>query len=68
MNEIPRSYKRRKRKKKSVFADSGTDAEEAEAEQYEKAQRRLAKEHRTDTVGVQGRFHRYDLLLSLRYT
>ncbi len=68
MNEIPRSYKRRKRKKKSVFADSDTDAEDAEAEQYEKAQRRLAKEQRTDTIGVQGRFHRYDLLLSLRYT
>ncbi len=38
--------KRRKRKKKSVFVDSDTDADEAEAEEYEKTQRRIAKEQR----------------------
>ena len=36
--------KRRKRKKKDLFADS--DAEDAEAEEYEKTRRRLAKEQR----------------------
>ena len=34
----------KKRKKKDIFADSNTDAEDAEAEEYEKARRRLAKE------------------------
>ena len=34
----------KKRKKKDIFADSNTDAENAEAEEYEKARRRLAKE------------------------
>lgn len=36
----------KKRKKKDIFADSDTDAEDAEAEEYEKARRRLAKEQR----------------------
>ena len=40
----PPEKKRRKRKKKDIFADSDTDAEDAEAEEYEKARRRLAKE------------------------
>ncbi len=40
----PPEKKRRKRKKKDLFADSDTDAEDAEAEEYEKARRRLAKE------------------------
>ena len=42
----PPEKKRRKRKKKDIFADSDTDAEDAEAEEYEKARRRLAKEQR----------------------
>ena len=36
----------KKRRKKDIFADSDTDAEDAEAEEYEKARRRLAKEQR----------------------
>lgn len=36
----------KKRKKKDIFTDSDTDADDAEAEEYEKAQRRLAKEQR----------------------
>lgn len=40
----PPEKKRRKRKKKDLFADSDTDAEDAEAEEYEKARRRLARE------------------------
>ena len=44
--EDPPEKKRRKRKKKDVFSDSNTDAEDAEAEEYEKARRRLAKEQR----------------------
>ena len=32
----PPEKKRRKRKKKDIFADSDTDAEDAEAEEYEK--------------------------------
>ena len=42
----PPEKKRRKRKKKDVFADSDTDAEDAEAEEYEKTRRILAKEQR----------------------
>ena len=42
----PPEKKRRKRKKKDIFADSDTDAEDAEAEEYEKTRRRLAKEQR----------------------
>ena len=42
----PPKKNRRKRKKKDVFADSDTDAEDAEAEEYEKTRRRLAKEQR----------------------
>ena len=42
----PPEKKRRKRKKKSVFVDSNTDADEAEAEEYEKTRRRIAKEQR----------------------
>ena len=42
----PPGKKRRKRKKKDIFADSDTDAEDAEAEEYEKTRRRLAKEQR----------------------
>ena len=42
----PPEKKRRRRKKKDLFADSDTDADDAEAEEYEKAQRRLAKEQR----------------------
>lgn len=42
----PPEKKRRKRKKKDLFADSDTDAENAEAEEYEKTRRRLAKEQR----------------------
>lgn len=42
----PPEKKRRKRKKKDIFADSDTDAEDAEAEEYEKARRGLAKEQR----------------------
>ena len=44
--EDPPEKKRRKRKKKDFFADSDTDAEDAEAEEYEKTLRRLAKEQR----------------------
>ena len=40
----PPEKKRRKRKKRSLFADSTTDFDDAEAEEYEKTQRRLAKE------------------------
>lgn len=36
----------KKRRIKDIFADSDTDAEDAEAEEYEKARRRLAKEQR----------------------
>ena len=42
----PPEKKRRKRKKKDIFADSDTDAEDAEAEEYEKTRRRLAREQR----------------------
>ena len=42
--EDPPEKKRRKRKKKDIFADS--DTEDAEAEEYEKTRRRLAKEQR----------------------
>ena len=42
----PPEKKRRKRKKKDIFADSDTDAEDAEAEEYEKTRRRIAKEQR----------------------
>ena len=42
----PPEKKRRKRKKKDLFADSDTDAENAEAEEYEKTRRRLAREQR----------------------
>lgn len=42
----PPEKKRRKRKKKDIFADSDTDAEDAEAEEYERTRRRLAKEQR----------------------
>ncbi|MCG4527634.1 hypothetical protein NE626_11795 [Intestinimonas massiliensis] len=42
----PPEKKRRKRKKKDIFADSDTDAEDAEAEEYEKTRRSLAKEQR----------------------
>ena len=44
--EDPPEKRRRKRKKKAVYSDSDTDADEAEAEEYEKTQRRLAKEQR----------------------
>ena len=44
--EDPPEKKRRRQKKKDVFADSDTDAEDAEAEEYEKTRRRLAKEQR----------------------
>lgn len=40
----PPEKKRRKRKKKDIFADA--DADDAEAEEYEKTRRRLAKEQR----------------------
>ena len=40
----PPEKKRRKRRRKSVFVD--TDAEDTEAEEYEKTRRRLAKEQR----------------------
>ena len=40
----PPEKKRRKRKKKDIFAD--TDTDDAEAEEYEKTRRRLAKEQR----------------------
>lgn len=36
----------KKRRKKDIFADSDTDAEDAEVEEYEKTRRRLAKEQR----------------------
>lgn len=42
----PLEKKRRMRKKKDIFADSDTDADDAEAEEYEKTQHRLAKEQR----------------------
>ena len=42
----PPEKKRRKRKKKDIFVDSDTDAVDAEAEEYEKTLRRLAKEQR----------------------
>ncbi len=42
----PPEKKRRKRKKKSVFVDSDTDVDDVEAEEYEKAQRRIAIEQR----------------------
>ena len=42
----PPKKKRRKRKKKAVFAGSDTDAEDSEAEEYEKTQRSLAEEQR----------------------
>ena len=42
----PPEKKRKKRKKKDIFADSDTDAEDAEVEEYEKTRRRLAKEQR----------------------
>ena len=38
--------KKRRKQKKNVFADSNTDADDAEAEEYEKTRRRLAKEQR----------------------
>lgn len=44
--EDPPEKKRRKRKKRVIFADSDTDAEDAEAEEYEKTRRRIAKEQR----------------------
>lgn len=44
--EDPLEKKRRNRKKKDIFADSDTDAEDAEAEEYEKTRHRLAKEQR----------------------
>ena len=40
----PPEKKRKKRKKKDIFADSDTDAENAETEEYEKTRRRIAKE------------------------
>ena len=43
-SDEPPEKKRRKRKKKDVFADS--DTEDAEAEEYERTRRRLAKEQR----------------------
>lgn len=42
----PLEKKRRMRKKRDIFADSDTDADDAEAEEYEKTQHRLAKEQR----------------------
>ena len=42
----PPEKKRRKQNKKDIFADSDTDAVDAEAEEYEKTLRRLAKEQR----------------------
>ena len=42
----PPEKKRRKRKKKDIFTDSDTDNDAAEAEEYEKTRRRLAKEQR----------------------
>ena len=44
--EDPPEKKRRKRKKTAVFDDSDTDVDDAEAEEYEKTRRRLAKEQR----------------------
>lgn len=44
--EDPPEKKRRKQKKKDIFADSDTDAEDAEAEEYEKTRCRIAKEQR----------------------
>ena len=43
-SDDPPEKKRRKRKKKDIFAD--TDTDDAEAEEYEKTRRRLAKEQR----------------------
>ena len=45
-SDEPPKKKRRKRTKHTVFADDHTDDEEAEAEEYEKARRRIAKEQR----------------------
>lgn len=42
----PLEKKRRMRKKRDIFADSDTDADDAEAEEYEKTQHKLAKEQR----------------------
>ena len=42
----PPEKKRRKRKKTAVFDDSDTDVDDAEAEEYEKTRRKLAKEQR----------------------
>lgn len=44
--EDPPEKKRRKRKKTAVFDDSDTDVDDAEAEEYEKTRRKLAKEQR----------------------
>ncbi len=45
-SDEPPHKKQRKRTKRTVFADDHTDDEEAEAEEYEKARRRIAKEQR----------------------